>query len=483
MKTFSSFTPGRSCFDAAYPVRNYFWSMIDSKQQSDYLKSMAVLYEGTLFVDGIEKQHCFQIILKDSMLYYQSLDSETVHGMIKLDFQRTELIRVEKKEGTWYALKLKSSASETVLLHQDRNVITKWRKHLRPFVVNHDFSSLYHKGDLIGRGAFSKVFKAVHLKSGLTFAAKILDHNKIFEDEATDRLVRQEIEIMRSLDHPCIPKLREVYETDSQVVLLMDYVDGFHFDDPVTKTLTPGELVEVSWSLLKVLDYLHEKKVVHRDIKPENLLIVKKSQTERIQLKLLDFGLSVYQNQKLIYSKCGTPGYVAPETLKNKYFQQIEADSRSDIYSAGMVLFELVYGYNPFIPEEDYDLEQILENNAQSCFSIPDLPAAFPASFRGLAAVLSAMLQKQSDSRPLAADLLEEKVFKNGGCEWEGKDYSILTDEDLVNKQSTVAYKFKANKSKFKAKDYSSSSSEGTEGDFLAQKSIFARKYQVGDTQ
>ena len=154
-----------------------------------------------------------------------------------------------------------------------------------------------------------------------------------------------EIKIMRNLDHQNLTTLIEVYETDKSIYLVLDLYKGKSLDQYLDEE---GKLDETKASIiltgvLNGLLYLNEHKIMHRDIKLQNILFKKKEKKLASQnVIIVDFGLAQYENDpKYIYTRCGTPGYVAPEILKAK-------DPRSkytcacDVFSAG-ILLHLLY--------------------------------------------------------------------------------------------------------------------------------------------
>jgi len=148
-------------------------------------------------------------------------------------------------------------------------------------------------------------------------------------------MLMNEIRIMRKLDHPFICKLFEVYESDDNVVMVLELIEGEKLFNYIinAKRLTEKETAIIMKQLLLILYYLESKKVIHRDIKPENILF-KRDDRGRIKIKLIDFGLSTFHSKRDIIKKCGTAGYVAPEILNNENY-----DYKVDLYSAGIIMF------------------------------------------------------------------------------------------------------------------------------------------------
>ncbi len=145
-----------------------------------------------------------------------------------------------------------------------------------------------------------------------------------------------EINIMRNMNHPNIIKLYEVYEGEFHIYLVLELLKGGELFDRIIKKghYSEKDASIVIRKLLWALEYLHQKGIMHRDIKPENLILKDDNEYE---IKLADFGLAEYEDKKeLLFKRCGTPGYVAPEVLEDKKY-----DTKVDIFSAGVILYIL----------------------------------------------------------------------------------------------------------------------------------------------
>ncbi|KJH42710.1 kinase domain protein [Dictyocaulus viviparus] len=202
--------------------------------------------------------------------------------------------------------------------------------------VTSDKMKNYKKRELLGRGACGKVWKAQQKRSEAIYAMKII-HPK--EDHQRE-LAAREVLIMRSLNHPYVVKLEKSFLTSRKIVLLLEYCDMGSLKQLLDASGKLNDLVtaKIFSDVCHGLMYLHQNRIIHCDIKPDNILLT----TEGVA-KISDFGISLGPGQ--IHKKCfyGSDAYAAPETYTSKQYT-IE----SDIWSVGVVLYEMMTGRRPF---------------------------------------------------------------------------------------------------------------------------------------
>jgi serine/threonine protein kinase len=197
---------------------------------------------------------------------------------------------------------------------------------------------------VLGQGAMGTVYLAFDPDIERQVAIKTIRKELIDPDLAAQFMARfrNEARAAGRLHHPNIVGVYEYGDEALVTYIAMEYVDGAGLRDYVRSqaSFTFGQLVELMKFLLNALEYAHERGIVHRDIKPSNLLV-----TAEGVLKVADFGIARIDRSNLttLGTVIGTPSYMSPEQCRGD-----ETDARSDLFSAGVVLYELMTGEKPF---------------------------------------------------------------------------------------------------------------------------------------
>jgi serine/threonine-protein kinase len=201
----------------------------------------------------------------------------------------------------------------------------------------------YRVTRLLGRGAMGAVYEAFDPEHGRRVAIKTLLSAGLEPAEIEEALARMRRESLagQRLRHPNIVAVHAHGEHEGTWFMVMEYAEGEDLKRMLARgRLTLVDALEVMRQLLRALDYLHRRHLVHRDIKPSNLMI-----RPGPHVKVMDFGIARIDSSTLtrLGAALGTPTHMAPEQLMG-----LPVDARADLWAAGVILYELLTGVNPF---------------------------------------------------------------------------------------------------------------------------------------
>lgn len=251
----------------------------------------------------------------------------------------------------------------------------------------------------LGKGGMGVVYKAEERESKEIVALKILPPELTIDPIFITRFKR-EADSIRQLDHPNIVKLYEVGEEGTTYFMAMEFVDGGSLHDLLHKEgkIELQRALKIALQVADALAYAHEKGIIHRDIKPTNIMLTKKR-----EVKLTDFGVAKRIGKTQVTTTgtiIGTPEYMSPEQTEGKF-----VDRRSDIYSLGAVLYEMLTGRVPF--KGDTPMEVLRKQK----FSLPE-PARLlnPDIPSRVDTILNCMLEKEPSRRYSSAHTLSQAI-------------------------------------------------------------------------
>ncbi len=261
------------------------------------------------------------------------------------------------------------------------------------------FSTGQHIGDyeiisILGAGGMGKVYKVRNVISERIEAMKILLPDLTSNQSLADRFLR-EIRLLATLHHPNIAALRTALTYENQLVMIIEYVEGETLANRVARApMSTAEVVNYSDQCLGALSYAHKQNIIHRDIKPANMMI-----TPDGVVKLMDFGIARSNKDGSLTSTGTTLGslnYMPPEQVRGE-----GADARSDIYSFGASLYEMLTGKLPFDTDSQYALmtAQLNSDPPPPITIRGDLPPA-------LNQIILMCMAKDPDKRFQSADAL-----------------------------------------------------------------------------
>lgn len=224
----------------------------------------------------------------------------------------------------------------------------------------------YVISEIIGRGGWGVVYKGIHRTLNMPVAIKMLKHDMAMDPDFSEKF-RHEAKTIAHLNHENIVKVYDIEELYRTIFIIMEYLEGVPLDYLLEKMpkLPLPRVVDILSQVCAGLAYAHKQRIVHQDIKPANIFV---QQNDRV--KILDFGLACFPESSDNGLR-GTIFYSSPEAIQGDF-----VDERTDVYSLGIMAFEMITGQKPF-PEDDInkliDL-QLQEDAADPATLVPDLP-------------------------------------------------------------------------------------------------------------
>jgi serine/threonine-protein kinase len=262
----------------------------------------------------------------------------------------------------------------------------------------------YEVLEVLGTGGMGRVYKVRNVISDRVEAMKVVLPDLEGDAELADRFMR-EIKVQASLDHPNIAALHTALRLDNQLLMLMEYVEGVTIETVLRSGRIPiDKAIDYTAQVLSALSYAHARGVIHRDLKPGNMIV-----TPSGVVKLMDFGIArMAADRKLtqVGRAVGSLYYMSPEQINGA----VDLDPRSDLYSLGISLYEMVTGARPFQGDSEYSIMAAhLETNPPPPIQVdPNLPPA-------LSEIILMSLEKDPAQRFQSADAFRAALLSVRG--------------------------------------------------------------------
>jgi serine/threonine-protein kinase len=276
----------------------------------------------------------------------------------------------------------------------------------------------YEIKEMIGEGAMAKVYRAYDPEIDRSVAFKILKEDHCVDEEYLSRFVR-EAKAAGALSHSGIVTVYDVGKLEKSPYIMMELLDGRDLGEVLkdSKTLPLKQTLIIALQLAKALDYAHKSGIVHRDIKPDNIIVLPDGES----IKVADFGIarmneSEEAQKTQVGSVLGTPRYMSPEQALGD-----SVDGRSDLFSVGTIMYEMLSGNKAFDASNMATLMiQIAQKQPEPIKNLcPDLPA-------GVRQIIQKLLQKSPDKRFQTGTQLAAAL---------GKELNSLYDQQVEQKK------------------------------------------------
>jgi serine/threonine protein phosphatase PrpC len=331
----------------ASPMRSVLTRSVGHEPIAKYDSTQEELHKGDIIVQCSDGLYAFVVDEEIREVASHYPPPEACHLLIKLAVRRQvddnislQIIRIDQTDVITYFRGL-------ALYRDTTPSTTNVSNELEPGGI---LDERFELTELISRSGMACIYKARDHQTQEIVALKV-PLAQFESDVATFTRFQREEEIGRQLDHPYILKIIPVEKPKSRPYLVMEYLEGQTLDKVMeaTKPLPEKEAAKIASRICEALDHMHGKGIVHRDLKPQNIMVCTDG-----SIRILDFGIAkAARMRRLTFAgfspTMGTPDYMAPEQVNGR-----RGDQRTDIYSLGAILYEMVTGKVPFEGESPY---------------------------------------------------------------------------------------------------------------------------------
>ena len=273
----------------------------------------------------------------------------------------------------------------------------------------------------LGTGSFGRVFLVSHNETKELFALKTIEKRKIVTTYGKLDIIYGEINIHSKLSHQNIIKLYNMYEDDDTINIIMEYAPNGNLYQSIKKEkngFSESKAFDYFIQVINAVYYLHSNHIIHRDIKPENLLLC-----EDNKLKLCDFGWAKELSLENRSTFCGTMEYMAPEIVGSENY-----DYSVDIWSLGILLYELLFGHSPF---KGNNTNNIIQNIKSHELNYDDKNKKISKSCKDL---IQKLLNMNPQKRIKIKDILEHPFIKKHAKKFSyPKKVQSINDDKIQN--------------------------------------------------
>ena len=259
----------------------------------------------------------------------------------------------------------------------------------------------YRKGKKLGGGGFGEVYEFIDIATNKKRAAKIIPNSRIDNDPQSNIAYNNEYKFNTYLDFKYLCKCYSTFKDNQNAYFILDYQPNKTLSELLHKRqLSEMEIKHYCFELLLAIEYLHKRNIIHRDIKLSNVLL-----SEKMEVRLCDFGLAIENGIEGQKNICGTPNYIAPELLNRK--NGLNYSFEIDIWAFGVMLYTLYYHKTPF--------EQEIKGRTK--YNIQNVVYSFPKEVsisKEAKDLINSILVKDPAKRPKIEQIKASPFFKNG---------------------------------------------------------------------
>mgnify|MGYP001455621754 CR=1 FL=1 len=278
----------------------------------------------------------------------------------------------------------------------------------------------YSIESLVGVGGMANVYRGTDLKTGNQIAVKVLK-DEFLDNEELVRRFKNESKAISILSHPNIVKVYDVSVTDKLQYIVMEYVDGITLKEYLKQrggALTWKETVHFATQILSALQHAHSKGIIHRDVKPQNIMLLADG-----SIKMMDFGIARFsraQSQTVSDKAIGSVHYISPEQARGDI-----TDEKSDIYSVGVMMYEMLTGQLPF--QSDNSVSVAIMQLQTDPVKPREINSSIPEGLEQI--TMRAMQKNPKDRYQSAAEMILdlEEFKRNPSIKF---DYSYFVDNE-----------------------------------------------------